>query len=422
MRTNLIEDVAQSGALLNCRSVKPKLVFLAEGFKINNLSLALLNETWLYKSDPQAKKLLLDQKNKHGIEFLRKDRDSRGGGVAVAYNSKLICLKKLKLNAMRGQRQFEIVAARGKIKGYKTEIMVFSCYLPPKLNRAQSTEFFDVLTDCISKAKTTSEGWLLVGADWNNRSLVTILDLFPDIQPLSTAPTRKDKTLDIICSNFNKYVKSMAVCSPLEGESGQLSDHKIVLFDALLPRPRAFTWETHEYLQVTEDGKKKFIESFNVTDWSELHRAWPDHNKMTEIFHRRLDELVDSCFCWKRVRRKSTNKPWISDALRARIKRRKAVFGEEGRSELFKLSDKGIKKTIKFRKKKYEENMTAKLEQTGKTNQWYNIYKFLASDDKPDRWEITQLEPDEEPRSLANKLAKHFSQITNMAPALDMNE
>ena len=420
----LIEDVPLNGALINCRSVKPKLNFLAECFKINVLSLAILNETWLYRSDPQAKKLLLDLKNEHNIDIIRKDRDSRGGGVAVAFNSKVLSMRKLSLTTLNTKKHFKILATRGKLRGYKTEITVFSCYIPPKLTKNQSVEFLDLLTDAISEAKTTSEGWILIGGDWNNRSLQSLLDLYPDIEMLKTPPTRKDNTLDIVCSNFNNFIKSSEVCLPLEGELGQVSDHKIVIFEALLPRPKAFTWETHEYLQITKEGKKKFIETLNSTDWTTLKQAWPDQERMVEVFHVRLDEVIDACFSWKRVRRKSNDKPWITDEIRARIRRRKAVFRQEGRSELFKLLDKGIKKTIAFRKKKYEyeEKMTEKLEQAGRNNQWYNIYKFLASDEKPERWEITELSPDETPKNLANKLAVHFSKITNISRPLNLND
>ena len=40
----------------------------------------------------------------------------------------------------------------------------------------------------------------------------------------------------------------------------------------------------------------------------------------------------------------------------------------------------------------------------------------------PDRWEITQLEPDIEPFDLANNLAVHFSKITNIAAPLDLSK
>ena len=74
-------------------------------FKKNKLSLSLLNETWLYKNDPQAKKLLLDIKQEHGVEFIRRDRDSRGGGVTIAFDSKLISLKKLNLDSLKKKKR-----------------------------------------------------------------------------------------------------------------------------------------------------------------------------------------------------------------------------------------------------------------------------------------------------------------------------
>lgn len=169
-----------------------------------------------------------------------------------------------------------------------------------------------------------------------------------------------------------------------------MSDHKIVLLQAFLPRPKAFSWEVHEYMQITEDGCNRFKDLMEAETWVDIKNLWPDQDKMVSMFHERLDFFVKSCFSWKRVRRKNTDKPWISDALR---KRRKAVFWLEGRSELWKRLDKAIKKTITFRKKQYKEKMTTKLEQCGNKNQWYSIYKFLASDEMPQRWSINELRP-----------------------------
>ena len=130
--------------LINCRSLKPKLNSLIECFKMNNLSVSLLNETWLYKSDPQAKHLLKQISQDHKVEIIRKDRNSRGGGVAIAFNSDKISLKKLDLTVLRNKKHLEIVAARGKIKGYKKDVTFFSCYLPPKYSKVESTDMLDL--------------------------------------------------------------------------------------------------------------------------------------------------------------------------------------------------------------------------------------------------------------------------------------
>ena len=66
---------------------------MVETFKMNDLTLALLNETWLYKSDKQVQKQLKNIKDEFGLDIIRKDRNSRGGGVAVAFNSNELLLK-----------------------------------------------------------------------------------------------------------------------------------------------------------------------------------------------------------------------------------------------------------------------------------------------------------------------------------------
>ena len=111
----------------------------------------MLTETWLYRSDSQLKKLLVDISDRDGVSFLRRDRDSRGGGVAIAFNSKLCQFRKLSLNSLK-KSKFEIVGAVGKLNGIKKEHIVFSCYIPPSYTRDQSISFFESLVDAISEA------------------------------------------------------------------------------------------------------------------------------------------------------------------------------------------------------------------------------------------------------------------------------
>lgn len=97
-----------------------------------------------------------------------------------------------------------------------------------------------------------------------------------------TGPTRKDSVLDVFLTNFDQYITGFQTCFPLEGEVGETSDHQIVLLEALLPRPKSFKWEVHEYLKITKDGIARFKEKLDKEDWAVLHSFWPDHNKMAE--------------------------------------------------------------------------------------------------------------------------------------------
>ena len=63
---------------------------------------------------------------------------------------------------------FEILAVKGNITGVKREVVVFSCYIPPKLNKKVIEKIFESLTDAIGKANANANSpWLIVTGDWN---------------------------------------------------------------------------------------------------------------------------------------------------------------------------------------------------------------------------------------------------------------
>ena len=93
------------------------------------------------------KKELEEIKNEYGYCMIRKDRNTRGGGVAIVYDSNICELKKAQLKSMKGNSQLEIVAAIGKIKGCARGIAVISCYVPPNYKREENLKFVEVLSD-----------------------------------------------------------------------------------------------------------------------------------------------------------------------------------------------------------------------------------------------------------------------------------
>ena len=150
----MIDDVTMNFALMNCQSLKLKLNSLADNFKTNKNSFITANETWFKSRDPQLNKKLVDLEDEHNMIVLRKDRKAgkKGlahGGVAVFFNSTKCMLKKFQLNALRGRevREYEILAVKGNLRGIKKEIVVFSCYIPPKVNKEKVTSILEYLTD-----------------------------------------------------------------------------------------------------------------------------------------------------------------------------------------------------------------------------------------------------------------------------------
>ena len=120
----------------------------------------------------------------------------------------------------------------------------------------------------------------------------------------------------------------------------------------------------------------------------------------------------------EKVRRRSTDKPWLSDGLRNSIKKRAAIFRESGRCKRWKRLDKAIKKTLAYRKGVYNRKQKEKLEASGKTGQWWSILRYLMSDENPRLWSITDLNPNNSAKELATDLAAHFTSVTNKSEPL----
>ena len=59
------------------------------------------------------------------------------------------------------------------------------------------------------------------------------------------------------------------------------------------------------------------------------------------------------------------------------------------------------------------------MEACVRTGQWWNISKFLVSDENPRQWAITDLDPEKTASELAADLSKHFTQITNLGSPLN---
>ena len=77
---------------------------------------------------------------------------------------------------------------------------------------------------------------------------------------------------------------------------------------------------------------KKLVQLIKERDWSSVNVLAPKNHDMALEFHRIMDEMMNACYSWKQVRRRTSDKPWVSDGLRVSNKRRAAIFRESGRS------------------------------------------------------------------------------------------
>ena len=167
-------DIQLNFLLMNCQSLKLKLDSLAKNFNENKAAFIQTTEMLFKHRDPQLTSYLASMEDEFNIKCIRKDWKSgetgrAHGGVALFFDADYCSFSKLDLTALKGQaKEFEILACKGKLKGVKREIVVFTCYLPPRLTKKEITDILETLTDAVSEARAKIESpWLCIGGDFN---------------------------------------------------------------------------------------------------------------------------------------------------------------------------------------------------------------------------------------------------------------
>ena len=132
----------------NARSLASKVDSLIDMFMEKDLHYSLITETW-FKNDKYTKQELEHIKYAENIEFICKNRGSRGGGVAIAFNNTSASFKPI---AIRGNK-YELIGAVGRTGTDPRKCVVFALYIPPKQTAKETEALCSCLADAIEHAK-----------------------------------------------------------------------------------------------------------------------------------------------------------------------------------------------------------------------------------------------------------------------------
>ena len=193
--------------LANARLLANKFDSLVDKFRELDLHLAMVNETWL-KNDRETEEAIKDIKDNEGLEIIKKNRSTRGGGVAIIYDGKQM---KLKRHSIPGNR-FELVCGIGRTTEMTKKIVVFSLYIPPKQKADTTKRMMECIANCIETLKCDlNDPYFIIGGDFNRRRISAIED-FADIKQSSTEPTRLNSCLDYVCDNMSAQYSLSEPC------------------------------------------------------------------------------------------------------------------------------------------------------------------------------------------------------------------
>ena len=237
-------------------------------------------------------------------------------------------------------------------------------------------------------------------------------------------PTRKDRCLDRIFTNFGRAVEESGTVPPLEvepGSQGTRSDHRIAYVGAKLPRLHQFEWITYQYRYFNEESVQKFGDWLAGYDWAPLVQA-EGSNRKAKMYQDAVTGAMEQYFPLITVRRKSTDCPWINNRVRKLISRRRGVYRREGRSakwrRLKRLSDDLIRK----RRETYlQSQRQCLLVEDARRNFFRNVKAFKAKE-RPKPFDVRTLFPGKTDAEVAGSLASYFNRISQEFQPLEPSD
>ena len=145
--------------------------------------------------------------------------------------------------------------------------------------------------------------------------------------------------------------------------------------------------------------------------WDEVFLA-KGSNAKALAYERIVNGGVAAHFPMKTTRRKDTDPPWINEKVRRKIRRRKAVYREQGRSPLWKSLKKATDRLIKEGMRTYQDSQRIVLLAGDGHRCFFKNAKAYMSKDRLRPFSVSTLFPGKKDDKIASLLAVHFNKIS----------
>ena len=401
--------------LINARSLRKKLDSLKATLRELSADVCLLTETWFAGENGKGRQInveLDDFRHRTGYAFLRKDRvgSKRGGGIAVCYDSDRIEMCKAKIPPSK----HEVFAAVGRRKGQRRKVVVIVIYVPPWYNAQQNKSLYSYTNDVVlAIRKKYDDPSIIIGGDFNRRSIKNIASDFTDIKQIKTGPTRGAATLDVFLTNLVEDVTDQGTVDPIESEEGIASDHRTVFFSVRMPRVPDYVVQKYSYHHITDEGCVKFKKWLTEQDWPGLLTG-DDSSIMVERLHESFKSAMDMSFEYKTRNKKSSEPAWMADWIREIITDRRKVFGTDGgRSQRWKTIKKKTSRIVKKRKKTHNEGILKRFNEETNPGKFFNHIRSLLDTNGRPRWSPHAMFPLLSEAEAAEECAAFFNNISS---------
>ena len=381
-------------------------------------SFCVVTETWLSDGETLAKEaedLLLGS----GISMFTRNRAmgaaaTAHGGIAIMLKDSVTKFSEYKFINNEG---YEVLPILGKIAGIARKFLIVAVYIPPGYNVARGRGCLRHVSDIILDAKDKLDNpYICIAGDFNQWLINETLEDYPDLVELQTPATRKDRRIDRVFVNWENSVNNKTCLLPLESlpdREGNVtkSDHKIQAFSSELARKDPVIWETYRYRPFTAANVAPFQNDLAHVTWDEVYAAESSELKAA-TFQQVLNSLMDKHFPMKTSRRKASDLPWINDVARKRIKKKKIVFKEEGKSPRWVALRDSLDVYLERRRLSFLSGQRDRLTSPEANKQFYKNVSAFKSAERPKQFDVRELLPQRSDLQRADEIAGFFNAIS----------
>ena len=386
-----------------------------------------MTETWLAQGsrmEMEAENLLLG----HGlaVHYLNRLPSVNGvshGGVAVILRDTLASAVPF---PFPNPDSFEVLPLIVTLPSIARKLYVIAAYIPPSYSVPRGKACLQHINNLVLEIKRKSnEPYIVVAGDFNQWNIAESLEDYPDISEVPSPPTREDRKIDLIFTNWCEDIHDSGCLPPLETEGENrtktYSDHSIqYMLSRVLKKPQV-KWESFSYRPYNERAAEGFIRELSLVDWSVVYNEIGSNN-MAVKFQQVLDDLTHTHFPLRTVRRKEDDLPWYDSVARKMSKKKLAIYRSEGKSERWEAQCSKLESRLEGRQQVYLQRQRDKMMGPEASKNFFKNVRAYKSADRPKDFDIRTLRPGCSDAQIATEAAKFFNKISDEFSPLEPSD
>ena len=417
-------------AVSNVRSLLPKINNFKTDVLEREIGLSLLSEIWEVKGKKKHASEVTKMLEIEGLKYISTPRASykRGGGCAIVAHLPKFSLEKIDVSIPQSVEVVYGLLRPKQPSAQLREIIVVAFYSPPKSRK--KTQLMDhIISTCQSLLTKYPQAGIVIGGDRNEMSITPLLTGLPRLKQLVSQATCNGKVLDVLLTNLHEYYSVPIIVPPVPADNplqGKPSDHSVPL-----AKPHSTTgvnmsnvYRNKITRPLPESGIKEFGRWIVSENWESVQSEENPTNQ-AEALQKLLESKLDEIFPTKSFRLSNKDKKWMDFELKNLDRAKKREWCKRGKSEKYlKLKEDFDTKYANAAEKFVEKNVRElKESDPGKAYATLKRMGAQPGDDLDDGSFslLEHLESNLTAKESVERIAEHFSQISQEYPALNFD-